>query len=556
MNIPLFFMIPHCTDLEKKSCALTKNKACSRSRSFSPACFLLLLCTLFFCVPTGFAQEKAALLTYEWAKAEELQKSLEAQICRQMKTWSPAEVDKFLKSPDNRLTLARWTFIESAGAKNVSQFCKDESSRKVMMRFGADTEWLEGYLYSGPTKHAALYLRTLKEIMRKNGKKILETPVLKRIATATAAEYSRNRWVRNGYENAVARYNFFANSWETGTLNPVFDTLNYSNMRILGGWKGDNEYGNAASLLWARDNIKLTEAGYAGGDIHQLHYRLWNKAGDSVHSDEYYRPYRKMFSDNGEVSHTKMARAVGAVCGGISHYGVAGAVANGVPAITMGEPGHCAFAVLQAGKWRDNNSISWARGAHWTILEERSWAFLHLTQRIYSDEKKSEEAFRKAALARLLAKRGDVEKALALYEQALEAQPINFVVWRRYLTFAKTNAGTDLKRWERANEGVVNAFVENFPDCAATTLVKHVYPTLLPLLPGTPEKIAAFNVFLSKLDSLGPASWEFEKLWDFQSKALGGDAEKFKEAATKTLSGKKHYEKNFENWKNGIERKK
>ena len=34
---------------------------------------------------------------------------------------------------------------------------------------------------------------------------------------------------------------------------------------------------------------------------------------------------------------------VGAVCGGVSKFGVAMAQAFGIPAMPVGQPGHCAF---------------------------------------------------------------------------------------------------------------------------------------------------------------------------------------------------------------------
>ena len=495
----------------------------------------------------------------EWLDAKTTFRDLEKKILSGLpagKTKNPKEVDEFLKDPKNRMALARWYFMDVAGADAVVAQIEKLSERRMFFQFLSDLEWLEGYLYTGRPERADKFLEMLLAIAKRE-KEMLKNPMLRKIAMATAAEFSRNGWGLDSPSRVVKRYRFFADSWESGKLNVLFNDLDYWDMRVVCGWKGDNDFGNEYSMRWARDNVKLTEEGYASGsDIHQLDYRLWNKAGDSVHNSDYYAPFRPYFSTKkGEVNMSAMSLEVGAGCGGISHYGVAGAVSNGIPAITMGEPAHCAFAVRVNGVWRDNNSVSYKRDLHWTLLEGRTWAFLHLIQDVFSDKKKTSQSFRKAALARFYSdkKRG---AALTLYRQALKTQPTNYLIWIDYCNYLKAQKAPP-KYWADAHKKIIDAFTEKYPDVTATALKKYIYPNWLESLKTDDAKLEAYADFMKKINAVGPASWDMESFWDFQRDQLSGEGKKkFVELGKAHFKGKGEFEKNFNDWASGNSRNK
>ena len=75
---------------------------------------------------------------------------------------------------------------------------------------------------------------------------------------------------------------------------------------------------------------------------------------------------------------------VGAVCGGVSKFGVAMAQSFGIPAMPIGQPGHCAFIWWKGDEegWVLSNDVSGlARstmhdGIQWTWGEKISYVLL------------------------------------------------------------------------------------------------------------------------------------------------------------------------------------
>ncbi len=498
----------------------------------------------------------------EWTDPAAVKKKLAKKIASAFPSaekLNAKAADDFLRSAENRMLLARWYFLEVAGTDAVKSVTENKNSRKDFFRFLSSAEWLEGFLYSGEPLNSDDFLNYLMFILKKYPN-VFEEPMLRKIATATAGEFSRNGWSKGNSARIARRYKFFADSWSKGMLNSTFDELDFWDMRIVCGWKGNNAgYDNETSLRWSRDNVKLPEKGYAGQAIHQLHYRLFSKLGDSVQTGDYYAPFRNYFSKNKskELCIPAMAFEVGAVCGGVSHFGATGAASNGVPALTMGEPGHCSFAVRSNGKWHPNNSISWDRIAHWKYFgswETGSWAFLVMLQDMYDDGKNTFPALRKYALAKLFASIEKRKEAIALYEASLAQQPLNYLVWRDYCNFAKEQKA-GLSFWMKANDKAIEAFNKKYPDVASKVLEKFVYPNLFPLLKDEKTKLEVVEKFLKNLDALGPSSWAMEKFWDAQRKLLGNASDKFVALGKNSLKDKKEYKTLFDNWAAGNPRK-
>ena len=535
----------------------------------------------------------------EWADAEKLMRNLNRKVVKKFETWKSAEIEKFFKDDENRRDVARWELARACvegenGAEEFRKFAKKSPPRKFLAEFAADVDWIEGYLYSAPPQNALFAMQLLKAFSDRDPE-VKTEPVIKRIATGVAGEFSRRGWFedefeRNDKEEArkkgptriYNRFKFFSESWREKKLNRLFDDLDYWDTRIIVGMTGrtnDIYYGSEESLRWGQDNVKLPEAGYASArDIFQMPYRLWNKIGDSVHTSDYYAPFMEWYGRN----QLKRAQEVGCVCGGVSHYGMSAACANGVPAVTMGEPGHCAFAVRVGRKWHDNNSVFWDRSLHWRLWDETPWSFLHLTQEIY-DDKNAFPAFRIAALARLAAadKKPGPDVVLSVYECALEKQPRNFPVWREYLEYAKAQK-KEKNFWRKAQEKILAAYMPDYPEVAATLLCRHVYPVLFPMLDKDDEKISLYVEYWSKADGAGVGGrWDAESVWDYQAQNVGdgagastlasfkktynakepvapgndGAKQRFKEKVGAVLASKKDYAPHFENWKKGGVRK-
>ena len=542
-------------------------------------------------------EKKAAPTGGEWGDPGKLERKIAQNVAKSFKTWSPAELDKFFKDEDNLKDLAKWELLRALQEdeeeyKVFKTSVKKSEVRRFFGEFSDDLEWIEGYLYTAPPKNAHFAMKLLRAFIEKD-EEIKTVPAIKKIATGVVGEFSRREWfddefetdpelkVKNGPTRIYKRFKFFAESWREKRLNKKFDDLDFWDTRIIVGTTGRTNniyFGSEESLRWGQDNVKLPEAGYASGrDIFQMPYRLWNKVGDSVHGSDYYAPFMSWYGRN----QLKRAQEVGCVCGGVSHYGSTAACANGIPAVTMGEPGHCAFATRQKGEWRDNNSVSWERSLHWRLWNETAWQFLHLTQAVYADKETAMDAFRAGTLARIVAsekKKPTPDRALELYEFALKKQPINFPIWREYLEFAAEQK-KDKDFWKNAHKKIVEAFMPKFPDVAATLLGKHLYPNLLPLIENDDEKIALYEDFWKKTDGFGSGRWDCESLWEYEIRTLGGNAEnykafrknynakepvappsdgakaRYKEKIGALVSPQKDYAQNFENWKKGTPRK-
>lgn len=553
--------------------------------------------------PAGASKDKATKNVStggDWNDPDKLQKTLAARIAKNFKSWSATEIDSFLKSDENRIALATWELIrvmkEDAEAfKSFRPSLKKTAVRNFLVKFANDGEWLEGYLYSAPPDNAVDAIRLLRAFAEKDPE-IYTDPVIKKIATGVVGEFSRRNWIedeferddkelakKNGPTRVFKRFKFFADSWREGRLNALFGGLDYWDTRIVVGVTGRTNnifFGSEESLRWGQDNVKLPEAGYGSSrDIFQMPYRLFNKVGDSVQTGDYYAPFDKWYAR----VQLKTSQEVGCVCGGVSHFGATAACANGIPAVTMGEPGHCAFAVRIGGKWRDNNSVSWDRGVHWRLWnDENDWSFLHLTQALFEDKKRTPKSFRTAVLARIAAsaKKPDIDRVLAIYEAALETQPLNFPVWKEYLEFAKKSKKADKTFLKNAHKKIVAAFAPALPEVGAIVLGKYVYPDLLPLTKNEDEKIALFADFWSATDGFGMAGrWDCESVWTYEIKTLGDDAsaagafrknydaknpgtpgdapaqKRYKEKIGASVGANKDFSKHFENWKSGTPRK-
>ncbi len=324
----------------------------------------------------------------DWNNATQLEKSVRGKISRAFKHWTPEEAEEFLSHEENQILLMRSDFLRTVPAKTITLLLKKSAARKTLQVFLTEPAWMESYLYTGTPKNPERFLELLCAITQSDAH-ALEPGILRNLATAVAAEFARNNWTKGGDERVLKRYKFYADSWRAGTLNVLFDDYGVWDLRIVAGCKGENNWGEEATLQWLQNNASFPESNYRS-HVYQVPYRLHNKVGDLIHSNDYFTPFSGYFDDNP----APFAVEIGGVCGAVSHFAAFAACANGIAALTMGEPGHCAFSVRVKGKWFDGNSVSWERGCHWAIWENhREWVYLHLSEKLFTDGKKTPRSF-------------------------------------------------------------------------------------------------------------------------------------------------------------------
>ncbi len=443
----------------------------------------------------------------DWEKPEMVMEKLATQMMAKMGDFSDKALFEFLADPKNRLDLARWDMIRTMKPESLKRAVAEETGvAGVMAAMGADLNWLENFMYSGPVTDGAGALKILAKIVAEDPE-ALKNETLRRIASTVALEFARQRWT---VERAMPRYAFYAQSWRDKKLNQSFDDLHYWDTRIITGCAANNPFGDERSLAWQRDNVRLP-AGLYTGAAYQVPYRLRGIAGDAVFNEDYYSPYRPYF-DNIQALVT---REVGAVCGGLSHFGAYAAVANGVPAMPMGEPGHCAYTVRVNGEWKKCNSIYWKKSPFWYFWV-RSWDFLELTQDLYADFDRTRVSDEIMALARLFNASAKFKRALNTYEMALLVQPKNYPAWLEFCAALKERVPQDLPWWKDMHDVMLGGLADRHGEVCATLLCDCFYPAMAPMMKDRKALMALYSEFLNRLETMGNNRWDIGRLLSTQ----------------------------------------
>ena len=439
-----------------------------------------------------------------------------------------------LESPETQLDLACLTLIRKVGYEGLDKVTQRKLGAQMLSLLSSDLDWMQGLLYSGPTDKLGKALQYLAAIYERNVEQ-MNSPHTRRIATTTALEFAREGWSE---QDMLARFEYYNKSFEEGKLNVVFNTLGYWDTRIVTGCKDPSGWGSVRSLTWQRDNVRLPAEGYLGA-CNQLVYRLRNVAGDSVFSADYLAPILDYTNHTTAWAH----REIGGVCGACSHYGAFGALAAGIPAMTMGEPGHCAYTVRVGNSWQMSYSIYWQHSMHKTFFGLYDWDFLILTQDLYSDHHRQLVSSQLLAAAELLASRKMMKSAFECYDAAIAAQPLNWFALCSYAAYLKQKAPQNKERWKELHDKVVNQMAVKFHNAAATFVTHYVYPNLLPMVQNKTERNKMYAAFFKKCNTFGSNRWDISPLLTSQIEGCSDYKEKlaYLKEALKTLMGKPDY---------------
>lgn len=421
-----------------------------------------------------------------------------------------ARLKKQSDDPASCEKLLQFAFLDLFTPVVVGKIASDPQGEAFIQSLRGNPVWLRMLMTSGPIDQPELTLNHLASIWKQDPA-CAKQKELQTLSVAMALEFGRNKW---SVERAWKRYIFYRDSQKLELLHPIYDSLEAWEKRYLTG-HSINLHGGEKSQLWLRDNVKLTAEGYRGA-CWQVAYRGHNFFGDSVQGPMYYFPFDGSFN-----SFSEMTRYVGGVCGRLSGYGAASAVANGIPATTMGEPGHCAYTVRVArGQWKPAYSLSWKRGVHVKFYKSGSFNLLVLTEAIFSDEKALQAAYSHLWQARVFE---SVSPALtrAAYLQAIKAQPINYEAWQSYGHWLNGQKGNMQKVWKAYHSAAIKAYA-SYPEVAWMLISQFTYPHLLKEM-SVAEKIRLFGEFHQSISEWGPNRWDFERVLAQQAKLLGGE---------------------------------
>lgn len=552
----------------------------------------------------------------EWKDTANLQKRLSREILEKLQGLGNSSVKAFLSSPRNRLMLAQWQLAENDRctaelsakrleglAKEIERLSKEIDKNEALMQTGAtlsnrvakvhndnkkkldilqkeykmphsisdfvtspekmkfmelvgnNLDWMEQIVNSGENQYAAEMLNMLYGMVKKNPE-LVYNQMERDIATATALEFARYGWQ---YGRALERAAYYTRHWKAGELNDVFETLPFWERRMVCGSKGDNDFGSLESLEWLLENVSLPAESYTGA-CWFCSYRLFNPYGESIHGSGYLEPYADLYGEN----RARFTYEIGGVCGSLSHFGAFAALANGVPAMTAGEPGHCAFIVRIGDKWVPAYSLSWQRGLHWQAWKDvHVYSSLHMMEE-FTSAKQAEatalsQAYRTLAAVHAAAKKTD--KAIECFEKAVEAQPLNYTAWREYAALLAAEMPTSAAAWKQINNKLCSKLVARYPEVAAVLMQKHIYPGMAQAMAGTPDaRLEACRLFWKSVKEMGVDRWRIEDLLNEQQKLVCEGAEPemkftFFDAMLEEMTSSKDYAPVALSWGNNLSAK-
>lgn len=454
------------------------------------------------------AEFKAA----DWNDPEKIYFTLADRVLGKLGKLDEASVLQYMQDPANRLDLARITLIRKAGSQSIRTITTLPKGKELLEHLTSDLNWMTNLLHSGPIKSVETVLTYLESIYRQVGPKEMAVPATRRIATTTALEFAREGWNET---EMLGRFNYYNDSWKAGKLNSHFDNLQYWETRFVTGCKqpadSAGSWGGPRNLSWHRDNVRLPMERYLGAEG-QLAYRLRNVAGDSVFSADYLAPIWKHVNFTTGWAY----REIGGVCGALSHYATYSALAAGLPAATMGEPGHCAYAMRIGNEWHRGNSIYWQHSLHKTFWGEHEWGYLILTQKLYEDRFKTLAADYLVSMADFLTARRKMKAAFNCYEVAVKFQPINWPAMKRYAAYLKLKAPEDKDKWMTLHDAVMDGMGKEHFHAAATMQSRYVYPNLAPLVKDRNKLNKMYSGLFSHFKSWGANRWDIAPVLDAQ----------------------------------------
>ncbi len=500
--------------------------------------------------PAREQAHKGKLPASAWSRPEALEKRLASRLRSRFPGTDPAKVDAFLRDPENRLMLAQWELLHRSDLKALTKLMRDRDACRSLSELLNDLQWITGFVYDGELEKPEIALEMIYQFRRVDPK--MDDDVLvdgegvrpglkRRVAAAIAVEFARNGWYggddkpltreeerelqdigvplervrgdkKDTYRLARERYMFYAESIDQQLLNSQFAKLPDWQLHFVCGWKGNSPFGTASTMRWLRDNVSAPAEAYKGM-AYQVPYRASNVYGDSIHGPYYYEPFNVLYPGN----FAKETRDVGAVCGGLSHFGASSANANGVPAITMGEPGHCAYAVYVDDRWHPCNSISEERHPHWKIWGQYgAWGSLQMLTAMYQDGARTRDAQLLCSLAAMLSAHRNPNYGLKIYEMAAVMQPLNTPVWDAYITTAAGSLKRQPRKWLGVVEFVCSAVAPEHPEMCAKFLTEKIYPAMLPIMRSDKQKLEAFSYFFRNLRQNEDCEWDLPGLLDQQ----------------------------------------
>ncbi|MCC8020467.1 MAG: discoidin domain-containing protein [Akkermansia sp.] len=371
--------------------------------------------------------------------------NVEKALKTELKTLAQSKNPKTGLTAENPGALQMATVLEvirSTSPQVMTKMCR-EGKGKFLEAFLNDQSWMELYLGAGMVPwHNDTGLGILAEIWEKDGKSG-DFDAYKPLACALASVWgggegytpplqTRSRATHNPYW----RYNFFKNRHQEGALHPGFEKLRPWELRFVVGIPQQDW--DDQSYAWCAENINLPWNRYTSA-CWAAPYANINAFGNNVQTADYYVPWPA-------ESDAQKTQLNGGVCGGLSHLGTVAAQAHGIPAFTVGQPGHCAYAIrLERGKWTGAYMGPDGGMHNWIFLRGSAPTSFRLMEEVFKDDASIERAYRQSFIARAHDAVGSPE-ARDAWAAAVAMAPLH-PSFRQELQKRMASTGTTPQEW-------------------------------------------------------------------------------------------------------------
>ncbi len=406
--------------------------------------------------------------------------------------------------------------IRTTDAAVMTEFAgASENKCKFLSQFAADADWMELYLGCGLVPyHTNVGIDVLYRIWHEEKGKVKNKGLAVALASVWGGgETDPNPPLANknpNRYNPVWRYNFFQKNAKRGVMHPGYKKLRPWELRFTVGIPQQDW--DDQSFEWALENINVPWDRYD--------YACWAAVytdpslfGDTVQGGMYNFPYA-------DISWAEATHRNGGVCGAMSHLGCVAAMAHGIPAYTVGQPGHCAYGFrIKRGDWRGGFGGP-DGGMHNRIFGNQAPTSYLLMETVYKDDATIDKAYRHSFCAEALEAVGDKDGAIAMWEKTLKISPLHPFFRASYHKLLKEKGLTPAQTYDYLSK-LIPLYKKN--GFASVDVVKDLKEQMEAM---TDEQKADIYGKMHKMIADTPSSWavKIEDVLKSQSESLKTDA--------------------------------
>lgn len=350
-----------------------------------------------------------------------------------------AAAGTLMEKPGYRTALLAHEVLRLTGDKALTELsASDPKFNAFLDRFLADPEWLTAYLCSGrPIADTPDGLQVLFTLWKAEG----ASPDFAKYRELTAA--LANQWsagpnaetlkVKEGMPEFSARpldrFRLYRHLQQKGRLHPMFKDLKSWELGYVVGQQWSDK-----ALYWLNQNVNLPLERYPDA-CWAVEYKGTSDFGDTVQGPLYLRPWNERMNEaQNTLSH-------GSVCGGLSTFGVCAAAAHGIPAYTVGQPGHCAMGIRFArGDWR--GGFGGPDGGTHINIWKGNIHYIDVAEAVFGDDDRLHAAMLQLARSHVLADAGDAAGADAALTAAVASSPMHLDLRREQIARMKQRGAT------------------------------------------------------------------------------------------------------------------